>query len=231
MKRAGMIMAIGGLAMALAGPGRVSPQTLGMSIDGREGLVLVFDAEADLLLGTVRLFDPLPYPRISLLDCSVTPDHRFGFVTDGQSHVWVIDLAAETPVLAAGTNPISISNSGVDTAITPDGRFLLVCGGLIPAPVSVIDLGTRQEIGTFPVAGGCNAVEVCDDRSVLVAALADHSVHRLVIDSEGALSDSGDSLVIADFPQLPGFPDLNFVNNVSCALRTRSDRPSRGRGP
>lgn len=175
-------------------------QTIGMVADGLAGSVTIFDADTDTVLGSVTL--PNPGPTIG--DCSLALDRGLGFVTDFDYHVWAIDIAGLS--LAAGTNPIAISNRSEDTSLSPDGKFLVTCDGALQQPVSVVDVDTGVEIGTFSLGHECNSVEVCDDGSVLVTALYSKRVRRLTLDDAGTLTDTGESMSLWGQP-----------NNVVCA--------------
>jgi len=184
--------------LAVSSP--LAAQTIGMVVDWGNPSVTVFEADTDTILGTV----PIPvFGRLSS-DCSIALDEGLGFVTDFRSQLWVVDLAELD--LAAGVNPIRLSNRGEDTSLSPDGRFLAVCDGALVQPVSVVDIATRVEVDTFYLGHDCNAVEVCDDGSVLVTSLLAQSVRRLVLDSAGSLSDTGETLSLAGQP-----------NDVACA--------------
>lgn len=182
-------------------PSGVAAETLGMVADTANHSVVVFDADTDTRLGMVTL----PSPGGSIGDCSVSRDRTLGFVTDFEGAIWLIDLTTSPPSLASGTNPILISNPGEDTALSPDGKFLAVCDGSLFAPVSVIDIDKRQEIQTFFLGSDCNSVEICDDGSVLVTSTIRSSLRRLLIDGNGNLTDTGESLFVRD------------PNNTACA--------------
>jgi hypothetical protein len=168
------------------------PPTLGMVMDNFSHTAGVIDANAPAFVGNVLLS-----PGLTIGDCAVSPDGHLGFATDFDSRIWVVDLAATPPRLASGTNPIAISNPGEDVSTTSDGRFVVVCDGTSPDPVSVIDVAARVERSTFNLGGACNAVDVCRDGSVLVSSYDEGRVRRLVIDSTGHLSDTGESLIVA----------------------------------
>jgi hypothetical protein len=174
---------------------------IGMVADDATNSVIVFDGETDSVLGAV----PLASSGSPIGDCSVTADLTLGFVTDFANRAWVIDLASSPPRLAPGTNPIPIANSGEDTSITPDEKFLVVCNGSSTQPVSVIDIATRTQIETFSLGSDCNSVDVCSDGSVLVTSVNTGRVRRLLIDGTGNLTDTGESLSV-DAP-----------NNVFCS--------------
>ena len=199
-----MLLGLG--TLSLVGP-LAAQQTLGMVADAQSGGVVVFDADSAAVLGTVDL--PLPGSPC-LGDVALTADLTLGFVTTLQGSLWVIDVASTPPRLAAGVNPIPISNPGEDIAISPDQKYLLACGGLAHQPVSVIDIALRTEVDTFALDGAdFNAVETCPDGSVLVTSANTSQVRRLLLDGAGGLSDTGESLFLGGGS--PGGP-----NNVAC---------------
>jgi len=184
-----LCLAIVALLSATSSHARV----VGMVADDLTDSVVVFDADSGEVLASL-----LVGPGFTG-DCSMAPDQSVGFVTDMNYRVWVIDLLASPPGLAAGPNPIPISNVGVDTVLTRDGRFLLVCGDDVPEPISVVDVASRAEIDTLHLGAACEAIAVCPGGAVLAAAdfaSADiGTVTRLTIDPAGALSSTGDWLL------------------------------------
>jgi hypothetical protein len=161
-----------------------------MIADNAGKAVVVFDPETDVVMGTVAL----PTGGTIVGDCAITPDLSVGFVTDFDFQVWVIDLSGPAPALAEGTNPIVISNPGEDLAISPDGQYLVVCDGGFPYPVSVVDIATRAEIGTFDLAVPFKALDIAPDGSVIVASGFFGDILRLLLDAAGVLTDTGESL-------------------------------------
>jgi hypothetical protein len=180
--------------------------SIGMVADDTTKSVTVFDADADVVLGSIAL----PDSHNATGDCSITADGTLGFVTDFAGRVYVIDLTTSPPSLAAGTNPIPISNPGEDTSLSPDQKFLVVCDGGGAHPISVIDIAARAEVNTFFLGTDCNSVEVCSDGSVLVTSVGSGDVRRLVIDGDGNLKDTGDLLFSG------GNGITNGPNNVFC---------------
>ena len=175
-------------------------QTIGMVASNITKSVTIFDADTDAILGAVSI----PTYGSVVGDCAVLADGTLGFVTDFASSVYVIDLT--TLSLAAGTNPIPISNPGEDIAISPDGKYLVVSDGGAIAPLSVIDIASRTEINTFSLGSDCNSVDVCADGSVLATSNNNRNVRRLTIDGAGNITDTGELLPTAIQP-----------NNVYCA--------------
>lgn len=151
----------------------------------------VVDSQSSSMLGSVSIV-----PASMTGDCVISPDGRLGVTNDFSSRLWLIDLYASPPQLAAGTNPVPISNDGQDIATSYDGRFVLTCDGFYAAPISVVDIATRVEIDALDFGGACSSIDACRDGSVLVATRAGQ-VRRFVLDAEGQLNDTGETLVVA----------------------------------
>jgi hypothetical protein len=127
-------------------------------------------------------------------DVLITPDLKMGFVTNFDFKVFVIDLTTSPPSLAAGINPITISNAGEDLSLSRDGKHMVVTNGAEPTPISVVNIGTQTEVSTFPTGQGANSVDVCSDGSVLVTDGG--RLRRLTLDGNGILTDIGEVLPI-----------------------------------
>lgn len=178
---------------------------LGLIVDDALSAVTIFDISTDTILGTVALGTGA-YNAFG--DCSIAPDGTLGFVTSFNAEVWVIDLA--TGSLAAGTNPIPISNQGEDTVISADGKYLLVSDGGAPQPISIIDIATRTEVTTLTVAPDHNSVEALANGSVLVTSSLTGDVYRLTLDGAGNLVDTGEVLYSGGEPNnVVAAPDGN----------------------
>ncbi len=182
---------------------------IGMVADHNSRAVTVFETVGNTTLGRIELptlptDPPLMFSIVG--DCTITRDGTLGFVTDFFSRVWVIDLTESPPALADGINPIPISNFGEDAVITPNNRFLLVCGGATVQPVSVIDIASRTEVATFSNGSGCNSVTACPDGSVLVTSSLGSDVRRLLLDKSGNVTGTPKTLST-------GFE----LNNAICA--------------
>jgi Thrombospondin type 3 repeat len=180
------------LGLALAVPSHAGTQ-LGMVTD-QTNRVTVFDAVTNTVIGSVVVG---PGPS-GALDCSINSEQSLAFVTDFNRRVWVIDLTTSPPTLAAGVNPIPISNQGEDTELSADERFLVVCDGSNVQPVSVIDVASRAEVESFPLGSDCTAIDACGDGSVLVTATTNDRVRRLTLDAAGQLSDTAEFSPITD---------------------------------
>ncbi len=191
--RAGKIKACCCAALLAAAALLGSPamaQPLGLVADDETDSVTVLDLGGHAVLGAV------PVGPGAVGDVAITPDQTLGFATDFNRRVWVIDLTTLPPSLAAGTNPIAISNPGEELTVTSDGRFLLVNNGSgAPQPISVIDIAARRESSTLMIGSDIVSNDICDDgSSVLVASVSGRNVRRLSLDAEGRLSDTGEVL-------------------------------------
>jgi len=171
--------------------------SLGMVVDNATGKGTVFNADTNTVLGTVSGLGGLA-PVSG--DCTITADGRQAFFTHFNSSVTVADLTTTPPSLAGGDNPIGISNPGEDTALSPDQRFLLVCGGNQPAAISVIDVATQVQVSSFSLGTDCNSIDVCSNSSVLVTSFTANRVRRLALSKSGILTDTGESLTSAGGP-------------------------------
>lgn len=176
-------------ALALAGAAALTTtsatpaQVLGLVADNNTKSAVVFDATSQQVLASI------PLSGSTMGDCIIEPTRMLGFVTDFQSRIWVIDLAASPPALAAGTNPIRIANPGEDLALSPDGRFLLVCDGINTFPVSVIDIDQRREVQALHLGVDSCSIDVGPDGTVLVTSFNARIIRRLSLDLQtGVLS-------------------------------------------
>ena len=150
----------------------------------------MFNADSDTVVGSVALTE------FGTDDCSILDDQSLGFVNDfGPQQVWVIDPSV--PSLAAGINPIPVSEASEDLTISADQQFLLNTGGFTDSRVSVIDIANRMEIHSFDVGNSAESVEACSDNSVLTSGVVGNVVNRLTIDGGGNLIDTGESLELA----------------------------------
>jgi Bacterial pre-peptidase C-terminal domain/Bacterial Ig-like domain len=185
---------------------------LGLVADNATHSVVVFDSDTNTALGSVVL----PGRNGATGDVAITDDASLGFVTDFGFHVWVIDLADPTHPTVEPT-PIAISNFGEDIAIAPDQQFLVVSDGGAPEPLSVVNISSRTEIGTFSLGSGADAdsVEVSETGSVLATSFSSASVRRLTIDGSGTLTDTGEVLSVSSPVNVYAAPGGTFGVVVS----------------
>ncbi|MBD3676725.1 MAG: hypothetical protein HUJ26_24715 [Planctomycetaceae bacterium] len=158
--------------------------SIGLVADNAYKGVTVFDADSNEILGSVPIPRESPYPGITG-DCVVAPDQQYGYVSDFQFRVWVIDLQANPPQMASGINPIPIGNNAEDLVMSPDGKFLIACDGGYDQPVVLVDVSSREQISQYDLGGSCNAVDICPDGSILAASAELGQIHRLEIDESG----------------------------------------------
>ena len=188
-----MFVVVAMLAMA---PLELSAQALGMVADNSTDSVIMFDAGTHAVLGTVPI-TPSPF-EAATGDVLITPDQTRGFVTNFDHKVFVIDLTTSPPSLAAGTNPIPISNFGEDISISPDGKFLVVSDGNNIEPISIVDIATQAEISTFSTGSDTNSVDVCSDGSMLATSFDSDTVRRLTLSATGTLTDTGEVVSVSN---------------------------------
>jgi hypothetical protein len=188
-------------------PLELSARTLGMvANDSPTPSVTLFDADTYVVIGTVAI----PPPTGLLTgDVLCTPDLKQCFATNFDFKVFVIDPTTSPPSLAAGINPIIISNAGEDLSLSRDGKYLVVTNGAEPTPISAVNIATRTEVSTIPTGQGANSVDVCSDGSVL--ATDGGRLRRLTLSSTGILTDTGEVFPISGTPM-----------NVYCAPGAQS---------
>lgn len=174
-------------------------QTLGMVMDASTNSAIIFDADLDVVLGSVLI---PPGPAIG--DCSIKSDQSLGFATGFTGKVYVVDL---TTLSLVPNGPINISNFGEDTSISPDGNFLVVANGANGFyPISVVDIATQTQISTINFSGANhNSVDVCSNGSVLATSFDTSTLYRGTIDGAGLITNTGEVRAIPS------------PNNVSCA--------------
>ncbi len=140
-------------------------------------------------------------------DCSISADGSTGYLTNGMNDVvQVVDL---TSPFMLGTAPTVATDPALDTSLSADGSFLVICdGGVSTPPISVVDTATNMETSTLQLTGAggtgvaCNSVAVCDNNDVLVTTGSFEEVRRLTLNGlTGALTDTGASLFLAAQPQ------------------------------
>ncbi|MBI4518976.1 MAG: hypothetical protein HY699_24560 [Deltaproteobacteria bacterium] len=166
-------------------------EVIGMVVHEVRGAITVFNADTNSARGTAA---PPNISEGDVLDCAVSNDGSRGYVSDFSGRIWIVDTATAS----VQPSPITVSTAPEDLALTPDGRFLLACdgSGLSTNPLSVVDLTTGTEIGTFALGASCTAVDVCSDGSVLVAEFDTGRVRRLRINGGGVITDTHDVLTI-----------------------------------
>jgi hypothetical protein len=180
------------LIIALQAPPASAQKTLGIVPDDAilsdsTRAVIVFDADIDMVIGTVFIPSSAP-PSFGFRDAEIVASQFVGLV-GLTGNLWVIDLSSPTPTLSAGTNPIDISSPATDTAISPDDTFVVAVDGTTgtpPAfdapPVSASSIAARTEVSTFGTVLDNTGVDVCPDSSVLIASFNGFAVRKLGLD-------------------------------------------------
>jgi DNA-binding beta-propeller fold protein YncE len=200
-----ILLLVSGLAPAVPVEA-ADPRYLGLVAD-ESGFVHVIDTRTNTVLGSVAIPDIDADNADG--DCAVTTNGRFGFVSNFDSEIWVIDLTQSPPALAAGINPILISNPGEDMDISPDGKYLVITDGYDgeDVPISVVDIAARTEVSTKIVANNHCAVDVLRDGSVLVLSYDSLTAYRLIINSAGELIDTGEAITVEYPNNIYGAPN------------------------
>ncbi|MBN2191337.1 MAG: hypothetical protein JW751_00855 [Polyangiaceae bacterium] len=192
-------------------------KTIGIVCDRGGAQVILFDADADVVMGSIKIPPLTPYSLI--VGCAIAPDGKLAFVSDFEDRVWVVDLTADPPALATGKNPIPVSTWAVQMVFSPDGKYLIVSDGYSTpeVPLSVVDLATRTEVDAFLLGKDISptSVAVSPDGSVLVVGGAWKSgetttIRRLRLDRFGDLTDTGESIPNSE---------AHSVGNVLCATK------------
>ena len=172
---------------------RLLLSAIGLVADHNSHSVVVFDVDTNTALGSVSL----PGSGVVTGDVVMTDNGALGFVTDYNSRVWVIGLSDPTSPTVEPI-PIAISIAGEDISITPDQRFLVISDGGTNAPLAVVDIASRTEVGTLHVGSDETSVEVSETGTVLTTSFNDDTLRRLTIDGAGNLTDTGDVLAVTD---------------------------------
>ena len=219
--RVDLVLAV--LAVALVGAAAMPAQTIGVVLDDGKNIidpfgtddastVNVFDADTDTVVGSVNVNLTTGSTAGGILsDCSLSGDAKTAFVgyinqdPGGSTSRELIAVDISTPGSPAVSTRIGISTSSVDTSITTDGKFVLVCDSVNNEAVSVVDAAAEASIGSYSGQLGCRAVEACSDGSVLIGRPGAGMLHRLSIDGAGKLTDTSESI--------SGYA----VQNVDCA--------------
>ena len=220
--RVNLVIAV--LAVALVGAAAMPAQTIGVVLDNGKNIidpfggffggsnddastVNVFDADADpiTVLGSVDVNLTAGSSATGILsDCSLSGDATTAFVGYISEDLFgspspakeLVAVDISTPDAPVVSTRIAIATSSVDTSITPDGKFVLVCDSVNPnEPVSVVKVATKASIAGPSGQLGCRAVEACSDGSVLIGRPSFGMLHRLSIDATtGTLTDTGESI-------------------------------------
>ncbi len=170
------------------------PRGVGVVVDSDNDKVFLFDTATDRVLGSVDTPGG-NFPSDVVIDRSRT----FAYVTKVNRVIWVIDLRDRSPKLASGVNPIPITATGQDLAFSADQRFLITTGpSSSPWLTSVVDVASRAEV-FWADTGRNEAVEVCNDGSVLISSASHLGTRWYTLDSTGTLTPQGNPLIGGGF--------------------------------
>ncbi|MDX1459947.1 MAG: hypothetical protein R3348_02725 [Xanthomonadales bacterium] len=186
------------LQSAMAGP-------LGMVADNAARQLSIFNADLDIVTASIAA-----QPGMALGDCAVSGDERLGITTSSGGAVSFIDLRN-----ADSHGDVPISNLGVDMALSPDDRYVVLAGGgALQQPLSVVDLQQRAEVHSERLFADHTSVEFCDNGTLLVTTTQgrffdwnpDNALYSAAIDEAGDIDLTGARLSSGAQP-----------NNASCA--------------
>lgn len=147
----------------LLGALNVAAAPLGMVSDNDADRLSIFNADLDIVTASLDV-----RPGMALGDCVVSGDERTGITSSSGGAITFIELA--NGGMAWGDNSdLEISNLGVDMALSPDDRYLVLAGGgALQQPLSVVSTATRQEVATSSLFADHTSVEFCDNGTLLV---------------------------------------------------------------
>ncbi|MCK9351201.1 MAG: hypothetical protein WCT49_00900 [Candidatus Paceibacterota bacterium] len=184
-------------------------RTIGAVLNGKylSPSVTVFDIDDNnKILGNVTLPPGRFFYASGDVFIAKAQNQTVAFVTTNDRKVFVIDLSSDIPKLASGVNPILISNSAGDITMSTDGEFLIVSGSTSGEPISIINIASRQELGTFSGATNVNSVDICSDGSLLMSS-SSGNVRRFTINNAGGIIDTGELLPVVNPRNVVCSPD------------------------
>jgi hypothetical protein len=184
------IPAVLGLLVSAAIAPFLDAQSIGLVLDVSTDRAVLFDADSLQSLGSVQL----PAVGACSGDCVIDEDQQLAYVSGTGSEIHVIDVSTRPPTLAAGINPIPISKPGTDLDLTPDGLYLVVGGQW----VMTVDTVTRTEVAThnpFVIAVG---IDASIEGTVLLTLPTSLALRRLILASDGSMTDSGDNINVLE---------------------------------
>lgn len=189
--------------VALAAP-------LGMVSDHHNKQFSVFDASLDAVTASLDAG-----AGQALGDCVIARDERLGVLSGSSAEITFVDF---DPLGAASTHQgerLGVSNLGVDMALSPDDRYLVLAGGgALHEPLAVVDTARRAEVSTATWFADHTSVEFCDNGTLLVTTIngphfggaPDNALYDASVDNAGQLALRGHRLTSGAAP-----------NNSACA--------------
>ncbi|NND44439.1 MAG: hypothetical protein HKN58_03880 [Xanthomonadales bacterium] len=181
-----------------------------MVSDDHSNRLSIFDATLDSITASLDAG-----PGMALGDCVVARDERLGVTSGSSAEITFIDLDPESMGEVLPSSRLEISNLGVDMALSPDDRYLVLAGGgALHQPLSVVDTDQRAEVATAHWFADHTSVEFCDDGTLLVTtingagfnSLPDNAMYDARISDDGQLSLLGRRISSGAQP-----------NNTACA--------------
>ena len=169
-----------------------------MVTDNESDVVSIFNADLDVIILSLDA-----HPGRAAGDCALAANEQLGFTSSSSSEITFIDLSPGKPQSVSRETQVSISNSGVDMALSPDDAFLVMAGGgALHQPLSVVDTALQAEIATAGLFADHSSVEFCDNGTLLVTTThgkyygsgLDNALYDAAIDREGRFSLKGHRL-------------------------------------
>lgn len=183
---------------------------LGMVSDNQSKLFSVFDANLDAITASLDAG-----AGQALGDCVIARDERLGVLSGSSAEITFVEFDPLDPGAAQHSERIGVSNLGVDMALSPDDRYLVLAGGgALHEPLSVVDTAQRTEVSTAAWFADHTSVEFCDNGTLLVSTIngmrfggaPDNALYDASLDHAGQLALRGHRLSSGAQP-----------NNSACA--------------
>lgn len=148
--------------------------SLGMVTDNESNELRLFDAASGIIVASV----PGSQGQISG-DCTLSRDEMTAFSSSAGRNISVFNFSDAARGNGVDITTIEISNTGVDTSLSPDGSLLVSTGaGNIYEPLSIIDTARQIEVATSSPFLDHTSAEFCDDGTLLVTTTYGNSLAR-----------------------------------------------------
>lgn len=164
----------------------------GIVVESARRRISIFDTN------TFEVLQQLPLDA-DILDVAITNNCARAFVSSFNSKtMFQIDLC-EVParVIGSAVSPTMLE----DVAVTPDGKFALAVDGSA-ANQDIVSYSARLNafVSTLPTSAQAVAISPESRDLVLTAQFFNNNVHRFVINSNGSLTDTGQSFPAGPSP-------------------------------
>ena len=159
---------------------------IGIVVESAQRRISIFD------INTFEVLQQIPLDA-DILDVAITNDCTRAFVTSFNSMtMFQIDLCAR-PARVVGS---AVSSTFLeDVALTPDGKYALSVDGSA-SNQDIVSYSSRQNVFVSALPTGAQAVAISPESRelVLTAEFFNNSVRRFVINPNGSLEDTGQSI-------------------------------------